>query len=227
MSMMLYVFYLMFMISARQTNGEQCKVYQVSIYGKALHGHTYKTAKVRGLLTCYVLCDRDPVSKSCNFKHTKDICEMNNQTKETKPNDFISDEQSYYIKRTDVDECTAFPNICGANADCHNTDGSYNCNCKTGYSGDGNTCSREPGDKPKIYRDGSLLTKSDGQWYGIIVNVSFFLQEERNKPFVKMWMSVCWGYTLAVLSQCAATPKDHITAAVRQITLATDKAAHG
>ena len=25
---------------------------------------------------------------------------MNNQTKETKPNDFISDEQSYYIKRT-------------------------------------------------------------------------------------------------------------------------------
>ena len=25
---------------------------------------------------------------------------MNNETKETKPNDFITDEQSYYIKRT-------------------------------------------------------------------------------------------------------------------------------
>ena len=100
MSMTLYVFYLIFMSSARQTNGEQCKVYQVSIYGKALHGHTYKTEKVGGLFTFYVQCDRDPASKSCNFKHTKDICKMNNQTKETKPNDFISDEQSYYIKRT-------------------------------------------------------------------------------------------------------------------------------
>ena len=100
MTLMPYKFYLIFMVSTRQTDVEQCKVYQVSIYGKALHGHTYKTAKVKGLFTCYVQCDRDPASKSCNFKHTKDICEINNQTKETKPNDFISDEQSYYIKRT-------------------------------------------------------------------------------------------------------------------------------
>ncbi|XP_044165479.1 epidermal growth factor-like protein 6 [Acropora millepora] len=42
----------------------------------------------------------------------------------------------------DVDECAAFPNICDVNADCHNTNGSYICNCKTGYSGDGKTCSR-------------------------------------------------------------------------------------
>ena len=42
----------------------------------------------------------------------------------------------------DVDECTSFPNICGANADCHNTDGSYICNCKGGYTGDGKTCAR-------------------------------------------------------------------------------------
>ena len=42
----------------------------------------------------------------------------------------------------DVDECTLFPNICGANADCHNTDGSYICNCKGGYTGDGKTCAR-------------------------------------------------------------------------------------
>ena len=42
----------------------------------------------------------------------------------------------------DVDECTAFPNICGANADCHNTDGSYICHCKAGYTGDGKNCTR-------------------------------------------------------------------------------------
>ena len=49
----------------------------------------------------------------------------------------------------------------------------------------------EPGGKPKIYRDGSLLTKSDGQWNGAIVNVSFFLQEEINKPFEKVRARFC------------------------------------
>ena len=41
----------------------------------------------------------------------------------------------------DVDECYAFPNVCGANTDCNNTDGSYTCICKAGYTGDGKTCS--------------------------------------------------------------------------------------
>ena len=41
----------------------------------------------------------------------------------------------------DVDECTAFPNVCGANTNCNNTDGSYTCICKAGYTGDGKTCS--------------------------------------------------------------------------------------
>ncbi|XP_074607190.1 uncharacterized protein LOC141860103 [Acropora palmata] len=144
MSVALYVIYLISLVKTGETAGEQCKVYQVAIHDKALRGHTYKTAKVGELFSCYVRCERDPACKSCNFKHTHDICELNNETKETRPNDFITDEQSYYIKHTggDVDECTAFPNICDANADCHNTDGSYICHCKAGYTGDGKNCSR-------------------------------------------------------------------------------------
>ena len=46
------------------------------------------------------------------------------------------------LLNVDVDECTAFPNICGANADCYNTDGSYICNCKAGYKDDSKTCSK-------------------------------------------------------------------------------------
>ena len=30
--------------------------------------------------------------------------------------------------------------MCGAIAECTNTQGSYECNCVTGYSGDGRTC---------------------------------------------------------------------------------------
>ena len=98
MSMMFHLFYLIFMMSATQTYGEACKAYQVSIHGKALCGHTYKTEEVEGLFKCYVRCETDPACVSCNFKHTQKTCEMNNETKETKPNDFITDEQSYYIK---------------------------------------------------------------------------------------------------------------------------------
>ncbi|XP_074632222.1 uncharacterized protein LOC141890587 isoform X2 [Acropora palmata] len=144
MPVALYAIYLISLVNTGETAGEQCKVYQVPIHDKALRGHTYQTAKVGELFRCYVRCERDPACKSCNFKHTHEICELNNETKETKPNDFITEKQSYYIKRTggDVDECTSFPNICGANADCHNTDGSYICICKAGYTGDGRTCSR-------------------------------------------------------------------------------------
>ena len=40
-------------------------------------------------------------------------------------------------------------------------------------------------------------------------------------------MSVRRGHTLAVLTQYASTPMDHITATARQITLATDETVYG
>ena len=58
-----------------------------------------KSAKAAELFRCYVCCERDPACKSWNFKHAQEICEFNNTTKETKPNLFITDEQSYYMKR--------------------------------------------------------------------------------------------------------------------------------
>ncbi|XP_067031958.1 uncharacterized protein [Acropora muricata] len=154
MSVALFALYFLSLVSTSETTGEQCKVYQVPLRGKALCGHTYRTAKAGELFRCYVRCERDPACKSCNFKHRQQICEMNNETMETKPNDFITDEQSYYIKRTgrDIDECMAFPNICDANADCQNTDGSYICNCKAGYTGDGKTCSKAASSCNEIFQ---------------------------------------------------------------------------
>lgn len=38
-----------------------------------------------------------------------------------------------YIKFTDIDECTQFPNKCG-NGECINTLGSFQCRCEEGYS---------------------------------------------------------------------------------------------
>ncbi|PFX13588.1 Sushi, von Willebrand factor type A, EGF and pentraxin domain-containing protein 1 [Stylophora pistillata] len=39
----------------------------------------------------------------------------------------------------DVDECAAGTQECSKHAVCNNTEGSYNCSCKSGYSGDGRT----------------------------------------------------------------------------------------
>ena len=40
----------------------------------------------------------------------------------------------------DIDECAAEVTECDINADCLNTEGSFNCTCKAGYSGNGTTC---------------------------------------------------------------------------------------
>ena len=36
------------------------------------------------------------------------------------------------------------PGPCDENADCTNTDGSYICNCKQGFDGDGEVCEGKP-----------------------------------------------------------------------------------
>ena len=40
----------------------------------------------------------------------------------------------------DEDECLLEKFDCHANATCHNTDGSYHCNCPSSMVGDGKTC---------------------------------------------------------------------------------------
>jgi len=40
----------------------------------------------------------------------------------------------------DINECTLGSHNCHANATCANSQGSFNCTCKTGYSGNGTFC---------------------------------------------------------------------------------------
>ena len=42
---------------------------------------------------------------------------------------------------TDIDECASpETNECDTNAECSNTEGSYTCSCRVGYTGDGKSC---------------------------------------------------------------------------------------
>ena len=40
----------------------------------------------------------------------------------------------------DIDECVNGNNTCALNATCTNTEGSYNCSCNPGYTGNGENC---------------------------------------------------------------------------------------
>ena len=41
---------------------------------------------------------------------------------------------------SDIDECSTDPSPCDADADCINSEGSYSCTCKQGFTGDGTSC---------------------------------------------------------------------------------------
>ena len=44
------------------------------------------------------------------------------------------------FSHSDIDECAADSNPCDKNAECTNSDGSYSCACKQGFTGNGTVC---------------------------------------------------------------------------------------
>ena len=51
-----------------------------------------------------------------------------------------ADLKDVFLFITDVDECQLGVDICDENATCTNTNGSYKCECKSGFMGDGTIC---------------------------------------------------------------------------------------
>ncbi|XP_068733708.1 uncharacterized protein [Montipora capricornis] len=141
MPVTLFTLYLIACMVGSNTTGQQCKPSEVSIPGKALNGHTFKATVVSRPIQCQMLCENDPKCRSYNFHILTKNCELNDETKETSPNDFATDDLRFYMKREDIDECSTGKHSCSHVAVCNNTSGSYNCACKEGYVGDGRNCS--------------------------------------------------------------------------------------
>ena len=63
------------------------------------------------------------------------------------------------VVSSDVDECSAGSGPCDENADCTNSDGSYSCICKQGFTGNGTLCQ---GNKEKSHFESRHITASWG-----------------------------------------------------------------
>ena len=77
---------------------DQCTAEQ-PIYGKALKGYTFNTLVTSSSIGCLVDCHYEDRCQSYNYVMKANVCEMNNRTKEAKPEQFVSDPDRFYMKR--------------------------------------------------------------------------------------------------------------------------------
>ena len=65
-----------------------------------LKGHIFKTFHARpGSFDCSHACNSDVRCQSYNYVVSRDICELNNRTKEARPEDFVKDKDKYYMMK--------------------------------------------------------------------------------------------------------------------------------
>ena len=75
---------------------QQCTS-EESILGMMLQRHIFTVMKPSNSLQCLQTCNGDVRCQSFNYDFSNDICELNNHTKEDKPEDFIPNFTRYYF----------------------------------------------------------------------------------------------------------------------------------
>ena len=77
----------------------QCQTKGMSIGGMFLRDHIFKTSTVERSVRCYLMCKDEVICQSYNFVIGQKLCELNNRTKEARPEDFMPDQKRFYMKK--------------------------------------------------------------------------------------------------------------------------------
>ncbi|KAL9974369.1 hypothetical protein ACROYT_G011393 [Oculina patagonica] len=80
------------------TADDRCRT-EVNIPGMALKGFVFKKMSVTAPHKCDVKCEREITCQSYNYVRQENLCELNNRTKEARPENFRSDPARFYIRR--------------------------------------------------------------------------------------------------------------------------------
>ena len=75
----------------------QCTAGQYSIKNMMLRQHIFKTFKTSSPSQCLTTCEEDVRCQSFNYVMTTDVCELNNRTKEARPEHFTASNSRYYF----------------------------------------------------------------------------------------------------------------------------------
>ena len=76
----------------------QCRGVQ-SVYGTMLKGHVFQESNAANILACSLLCNSNIGCQSINYVISRHLCEMNNRTKEARPEDYVQDADRVYLTR--------------------------------------------------------------------------------------------------------------------------------
>ena len=80
------------------TANDQCRT-EVNIQGMALKRSVFKRWSVATPHLCDVKCGLEIACQSYNYNRKYQICELNNRTKEARPENFLSAPGWFYIRR--------------------------------------------------------------------------------------------------------------------------------
>ena len=72
---------------------------EYSIFGMMLKEHVFKTIKTSFSPECIQACSNDVRCQSFNFVISQYMCELNNRTKEARPEDYVPDPDRFYYGR--------------------------------------------------------------------------------------------------------------------------------
>ena len=83
-----------------EADAQQCNPSEKSILGMMLQRHIFKS--ITGVHlghACLIECYADVRCQSFNYLISEHVCELNNRTKEARPNDFVPNSERYYFRR--------------------------------------------------------------------------------------------------------------------------------
>ena len=99
MSLALFTIWHIFRMHEGEAAGGLCKTSERSVPGKALKCHTFKEFAVMVIVESQNTCENDPRWASYNFYIPDKVCELNSQTKKTRPDDSVTDELRFHMRR--------------------------------------------------------------------------------------------------------------------------------
>lgn len=79
---------------------QECKQDEYSILGMMLRGHTFKKLNTSISFECLLACNDDFRCHSFHYVISKSVCELNNRTKEARPEDFIPNYENITLDLT-------------------------------------------------------------------------------------------------------------------------------